>query len=160
MPRHQLLQGLRALNVPSNLVSVIMAWHANIRYHIHHAGETRTFPATRGIRQGCSASPLLWLLFSHVISTRLEARWGYEVLCKILAVFADDYFVADTFCSLAELEALLDCISVLFAVLHAFGMQASDAKSKAVLTLRGTLSPQVRRRFIRPTPDGKVLIKP
>ena len=157
MPRHQLLQGLRALDIPNNLVSVIVAWHANIRYHIHHAGETRTFPATRGIRQGCSASPLLWLLFSHVISTRLEARWSYEVLCKILTVFADDYFVADTFCSLAELEALLDCISVLFAVLQAFGMQASAAKSKAVLTLRGTLSPQVRRRFIRPTPDGKVL---
>ena len=92
-----------------------------------------------------------------MISTRLEARWSYEVLCKTLTVFADDYFVADTFCSLAELEALLDCISVLFAVLQAFGMQASAAKSKAVLTLRGTLSPQVRRRFIRPTPDGKVL---
>ena len=44
MPRHQLLQGLRALDIPNNLVSVIMAWHANIRYFTMQARLARSRP--------------------------------------------------------------------------------------------------------------------
>ncbi|CAE7783692.1 unnamed protein product [Symbiodinium sp. CCMP2592] len=157
MPRHHLLQGMRDLQLPDSLVAVVMQWHSQIRYTVHHAGQSCTFPASRGIRQGCSASPLLWLVFSHVLCTQLAARIGKHKVDQILTVFADDHFAADSFHSLPEFEALLDCIVALFCTLEAFGMEVSDAKSKAVLALRGTLSNTITRRYVRKVPGGKVL---
>ena len=103
---------LAALETPT-------AWHAHIHYTVHHSGESRTFAATQGIRQGCSASPRLWLIFSHAISCKLEGYVTYERLCAMLTIFAGDYHAAGTFTSLHELEQLLSCITALFKVLKA-----------------------------------------
>ena len=96
-------------------------------------------------------------MFSHAISCRLAHIIGAAQLNKLLTIFADDYLAAGTFESLHELEQLLSCIAVLFKVLQSFGMAVSDAKSKAVFALRGTLSPSIRRKFIRKGSDGPLL---
>ena len=96
-------------------------------------------------------------MFSHAISCRLAHIIGAAQLNKLLTIFADDYLAAGTFESLHELEQLLSCIAVLFKVLQSFGMAVSDAKSKAVFALRGTLSPSIRRKFIRKGNDGPLL---
>ncbi|CAE7175628.1 unnamed protein product [Symbiodinium microadriaticum] len=139
MPRKLLLQGMIDLQLPADLIAIVMAWHAHIHYTVHHSGESRTFAATQGIRQGCSASPILWLIFSHAISSRLEESLGYERLCSLLTIFADDYLAAGVFTTLHELEQLLSCVTVLFKVLRTFGMAVSDTKSQAIIALRGTL---------------------
>eukprot|EP00439_Symbiodinium_sp_Y106_P075733 s1215_g15.t1 len=157
VPRELLYQGMCDLQLPTDLIAVVMAWHSQIQYTVHHAGESRTFAATRGVRQGCSASPLLWLVFSHAISCRLAHTIGTAKLNKLLTIFADDYHAAGTFESLYELEQLLSCIAVLFRVLQSFGMAVSDAKSKAIFALRGTLSPSIRRKFVRKGSEGPLL---
>ena len=159
MPRHCLYSGLCRLGVHTDIVHLLMAWHSNIHYRIHHNQDSRSFKATRGIRQGCSVAPLLWLVFSHEVSCALAEKVGMDTIARDLTIFADDYLVADTFSSIAELEALLDVILALFRTLEAYGMEVSDQKSKAVLALRGTLSNSVRRRFIRNNlaGEGKVL---
>ena len=160
MPRDLLLQGMIDLQLPADLIAIIMAWHAHIHYTVHHSGESRTFAATQGIRQGCSASPILWLIFSHAISSRLEESLGYERLCSLLTIFADDYLAAGVFTTLHELEQLLSCVAVLFKVLRTFGMAVSDTKSQAIIALRGTLAPSIRRRYTRKGPDGLMLRVP
>ena len=157
MPRELLYRGMVGLQLPADLIAIIMAWHAHIQYTIHHSGESRTFDAKKGIRQGCSASPLLWLIFSHTISCRLEGLISYDRLCAMLTIFADDYHVAGTFSSLHELEQLLSCITALFKVLTEFGMEVSDTKSQAVIALRGSLGPSIRRKYVCKGPDGPVL---
>ncbi|OLQ03284.1 hypothetical protein AK812_SmicGene13768 [Symbiodinium microadriaticum] len=157
MPRELLYRGMVGLQLPADLIAIIMAWHAHIQYTIHHSGASCTFDAKKGIRQGCSASPLLWLIFSHAISCRLEGLIFYDGLCAMLSVFADDYHVAGTFSSLHELEQLLSCITALFKVLKEFGMEVSDAKSQAVLALRGSLGPSIRRKYVCKGPDGPIL---
>ena len=157
MPRELLYQGMVDLNMPTDLITIIMAWHAYIHYTIHHSGESRSFAATQGIRQGCSASPLLWLIFSHAISSRLEGYLTYERLCAMLTSFADDYHMAGTFTTLYEFEQLLSCITALFKVLKAFGMAVSDAKSQAILALRGTQSSTLRRKYVCKGADGPIL---
>ncbi|CAE7191108.1 unnamed protein product [Symbiodinium necroappetens] len=157
MPRELLLQGMIDLQLPADLIAIIMAWHAHIHYTVHHSGESRTFAATQGIRQGCSASPILWLIFSHAISSRLEESLGYERLCSLLTIFTDDYLAAGVFTTLHELEQLLSCVAVLFKVLRTFGMAVSDTKSQAIIALRGTLAPSIRRRYTRKGPDGLML---
>ncbi|OLQ10650.1 hypothetical protein AK812_SmicGene5616 [Symbiodinium microadriaticum] len=155
MPRTKLYQGLCRLGLPQDLTHVLMAWHSSIHYNIHHHQDTRTFHASQGIRQGCSVAPLLWLIFSHEVSCALADKLGSATVLRVLTIFADDYHLADSFTSMAELEALLDVITVLFRTLEAFGMEVSDQKSKAIMVLRGTLSNTVRRRFVRSSSQGE-----
>ena len=154
MPRTKLYQGLCRLGLQQDLIHVLMAWHSTIHYSIHHHQDTRTFHASQGIRQGCSVAPLLWLIFSHEVSCALADKLGVATVLRVLTIFADDYHLADSFTSMAELEALLDVITVLFRTLEAFGMEVSDQKSKAILVLRGTLSNTVRRKFVRSASQG------
>ena len=157
VPRELLHQGMCDLQLPPDLIAIVMSWHSHIQYTVHHAGESRSFAATRGIRQGCSASPLLWIIFSHAISRRLECSIGARQLNRMLTIFADDYHAAGMFESLHELEQFLNCVVVLFKVLKSFGMAVSDTKSQAVLALRGALSNSIRKRFARKGPDGPFL---
>ena len=154
MPRSKLYAGMCRLDLPQDLIHTLMAWHAEIRYTIRHADDQRTFRASQGIRQGCSVAPLLWLIFSHEVSCALEAKVGRDMIIRTLTIFADDYHMADAFTSLAAFEHLLDVVAVLFHVLTAFGMEVSAGKSKAILALRGTLSNTIRKKYVRPAPDG------
>ena len=155
MPRSKLYQGLCRLQLPQDLIHILMAWHSSIHYNIHHHQNTCSFRASQGIRQGCSVAPLLWLVFTHEVCCALADKVGRHTLLRILTMFADDFLLADSFTSLAELEHLLDIIAVLFKTLEAFGMQVSAQKSKAILVLRGTLRNSVHRKFVRPAPSGE-----
>ena len=155
MPRSKLYQGLCRLQLPQDLIHILMAWHSSIHYHIHHHQNTSSFRASQGIRQGCSVAPLLWLVFTHEVCCALADKVGKTTLLRILTMFADDFLLADSFTSLAELEHLLDVIAVLFRTLETFGMQVSAQKSKAILVLRGTLRNTVHRKFVRPDPSGE-----
>ncbi|CAE7236597.1 unnamed protein product [Symbiodinium necroappetens] len=155
MPRSKLYQGLCRLELPQDLIHILMAWHSSIHYNIHHHQNTCSFRASQGIRQGCSVAPLLWLVFTHEVCCALADKVGRSTLLRILTMFADDFLLADSFTSLAELEHLLNIVAVLFKTLEAFGMQVSAQKSKAILALRGTLSNSVRKRFVRPTQSGE-----
>ncbi|OLP80230.1 LINE-1 retrotransposable element ORF2 protein [Symbiodinium microadriaticum] len=155
MPRSKLYQGLCRLALPQDLIHILMAWHSSIHYNIHHHQNTSSFRASQGIRQGCSVAPLLWLVFTHEVCCALADKVGRNTLLRILTMFADDFLLADSFTSLAELEHLLNIVAVLFKTLEAFGMQVSAQKSKAILALRGTPSNSVRKRFVRPTQSGE-----
>ena len=155
MPRSKLYQGLCRLQLPQDLIHILMAWHSSIHYNIHHHQNTCSFRASQGIRQGCSVAPLLWLVFTHEVCCALADKVGRNTLLRILTMFPDDFLLADSFTSLAELEHLLNIIAVLFKTLEAFGMQVSAQKSKAILVLCGTLRNSVRRRFVRPAPSGE-----
>ncbi|CAE7206409.1 unnamed protein product [Symbiodinium microadriaticum] len=137
MPRHRLYQGLCRLGVPTDVAHLLMAWHSNIHYRVHHNQDSRSFRATRGIRQGCSIAPLLWLVFSHEVSCALEEKVGMDTIARVLTIFADDYLVADTFSSVVELEALLDIVQALFRTLETFGMEAEIAYNRLGSVLKG-----------------------
>lgn len=60
------------------------------------------FPSSRGIRQGCSLSPCLYVIVNNVLSKKLNegvrsGRIGYHPLCDTLNIthlsFADDMLV-------------------------------------------------------------------
>ena len=154
MPRSRLYEGMCRLELPQDLIHVLMAWHADIHYTIRHADSHRTFSSSQGIRQGCSVAPLLWLIFSHEVSCALSLKIGTDTLLRILTIFADDYHLADAFTSLPAFEHLLDVVAVLFRTLTAFGMEVSAGKSKAILALRGSLSNTIRKKYVRPATDG------
>ena len=87
-----------------------MNWHHNANYHINHDGTDRVIRATQGVRQGCAAAPLLWLIFSHLVSEKLAEKIGYQATVDLLNIFADDYHCSAVFHSVWEVEQALSRI--------------------------------------------------
>ena len=149
MPRWLLLKGMRAMGLEEDFVSVLMRWITQSEYEISHMGHTRRFDASRGVRQGCVASPILWIIFVHSICDELAGKVGYSRVCQILTLFADDFHGQWTFYSLAELEEALDVLALLFSTLHKFGMTVNASKSKAIMAVAGTQASQIKKKIVR-----------
>ena len=154
MPRWLLLKGMRQMELDEDFIGVTMRWITQSEYEIMHMGHVKRFSASRGVRQGCVASPLLWIIFVHLVCEELAGKIGYDRLCQILTLFADDIHGQWTFHSLAELEEALDVLALLFNTLQKFGMVVNASKSKAVLAVAGTQASQIKKRFIRIVDDS------
>ena len=149
MPRWLLLQGMRSMGLDEDFVSVVMQWITQSEYEVSHMGHTRRFAASRGVRQGCVASPILWIIFVHTVCEELAGKVGYHRICQVLTLFADDIHGQWVFHSLAELEEALDVLALLFNVLHKFGMTVNASKSRVILAVAGTQASQIKKRFVR-----------
>eukprot|EP00439_Symbiodinium_sp_Y106_P034225 s7578_g4.t1 len=137
VPRHRLLEGMHRMQLPPSFIQLVMCWHHNAHYHINHDGTDRVIHATQGVRQGCAVAPLLWLIFSHLISDTLAAKIGYQATVDLLSIFADDYHCSGEFQTVHELEVTLERIAALLHTLAEMGMLVSPSKSKAILRRAG-----------------------
>ena len=89
------------------------------------------------LEQGCVIAPLLWLIYSHLISTELASLIGEAATKSLLNIYAGDDHASLTFDSIHGLEVGLSHIGALLAVSGRLGMTISHSKSKAILTCRG-----------------------
>ena len=86
--RQALVQALRRLQAPEELIAAVIALHDTSAYHIHDAFNETKVITTRGIRQGCKLAPLLWVAISTAILHELgPALSGPH---KQATTFADD----------------------------------------------------------------------
>ena len=157
MPRHRLLEGMQRMQLPQSLVQIVMSWHMRANYHINHDGTDRIIHATQGVRQGCAVAPLLWLIFSHLVSDKLAEKIGYQATVDLLNIFADDYHCSGVFHSIWEIEQILSRVTLVLSTLREMGMLVSPAKSQAILKCAGPGAEMLRRRFIRKAAEGSVL---
>ena len=102
-------------------------------------------------------APLLWLIYSHLISTELASLIGEAATKSLLNIYADDYHASLTFDFIHGLEVGLSHMCALFAVLGRLGMTISHSNSKAILTCRGKGAESLKRRFIKHTKNGRVM---
>ena len=65
--RAALVQALRRLGTPDDLVAAVIAIHDTSAYHIEDDFRSSEIRTTRGIRQGCKLAPLLWVAISTTI---------------------------------------------------------------------------------------------
>lgn len=94
---------LRAMNIPDQFVTWIMRCMDTASFSVSINGESEGFfPSSRGIRQGCSLSPYLYVIVSNVLSRLLNmavlARSiGFHPMCQAVNLshlsFADDIIV-------------------------------------------------------------------
>ena len=157
MPRDRLVEGMHRIGLPHKLIEIVTEWHATAHYHMQHDGTDRIIHATQGVRQGCTVAPLLWLIYSHLISELLAEKIGREAATDLLSIFADDCHCSGIFCNQNELEDILLKVAALLRTLKEVGMTVSPAKSQAILKCKGIGAEQLRRRFVRQTPTGPVL---
>ena len=157
MPRHRLLEGMQRMQLPASLIQTVMSWQRHASYHINHDGTVRTIQATQGVRQGCAAAPLLWLIFSHLVSEKLAEKIGYQAIVELLSIFADDYHCSGVFHSVWDIEQILSRVHILLNTLKEMGMLVSPTKSKAIFKCAGPGSEMLRRQLVRKTSNGNVL---
>ena len=96
----------------------LSTWSCNgtSKQNTTHDVQVRQIQASQGVRQGCAIAPVLWLIYSHLISTELAGLSGHEAACKLLSIFAGDYHCSTLFNSLHQLESKLSHIGALFRV--------------------------------------------
>lgn len=134
---------LRAMNYPDLFVTWIMRCIDTAAFSVSVNGELEGFfTSSRGLRQGCSLSPYLYVIVSNVLSKLLnkaaaEGQIGYHPYCKEIRLshlsFADD-IVVFTNGSTASLRGTL---SVFDKFAGMSGLEINAAKSTAFAAGRG-----------------------
>ena len=79
--RKDIAEGMQTIDLPPDLQSLLMQWLTEVTYFVQHKQLSAPIPVTRGIRQGCVASPFLWLMWSIRF-----LEWTLEHL----SMYADD----------------------------------------------------------------------
>ena len=119
-------------------------------------GQCAHIPTTRGVKQGCPASPLLFAAFMTLITRRLSTRLSQEWIAQHLTMFADDFHVGKCFHSFHELETLSSQIGFIITTLRKHGMSVHATKAQAVLTMDGTQRSTVLQKLTRSTEAGRL----
>ena len=134
---------LRAMDYPDLFVTWIMKCISTAAFSVSVNGELEGFfGSSRGIRQGCSLSPYLYVIVSNVLSKllnkgMLEGRIGYHPQCKEVMLshlsFADDIMVFTD----GTPESLRGTLTVFDDFAAKSGLRINVAKSSVFSAGRG-----------------------
>ena len=145
LPRRALLASLQHAGVPKELCAAILSLHETCKYTVVHGSCKGSFCMQKGVRRGCTLSPLLYSLYTcwlyDTIASRTSAAWP----SRFITLFADDSHVSFEVNSLTELRFVVRAIRVVFALFKETGMMVNASKSKVVIGLKGSAA----RRWLR-----------
>ena len=160
VPRGKLFECLRSLHIDEQLLSFLWHIYQHTECEFEHRGCHRTFVASRGIRQGCSAAPTIWTLFTLAILKDLTQKIPEEWIKNNLTLFADDTCAHCVFHSLSNLQDHLKHIGILFDTLEEYGMKINVSKTAAILKGMGSALNKANRLVVKRTPQGSFLLIP
>ena len=144
LPRQQLAEGLAFCGCPPSLQTVLLHWLHEAHYHLKHRGLSRSITTSRGVRQGCRASPLEWTAFLILVCHRIgmtindhcpQEAFGW--ICNHLITYADDILSKWCVHSAQELHQVLRQIGTTFDLLEKHGLVISFAKTTILLRVEG-----------------------
>ena len=142
-------QALDLARVNIAVQEVILTWLTQVRYIFRHRQLRGTIKPRRGLRQGCTASPVLWAAFTSLlcasIEDQLSPQWTREHLC----LYADDSHLRFQFESFEEFTSIMNDVRVVFVCFRKFHLQINMAKTQAILKLVGTLKHRVHKEYVR-----------
>ena len=147
-PSH-LEAAVQEAQVPHDLSALLLAWHQARYYHINHQGQHSSIPAVNGVRQGCRAAPLLWILFTRLFMQQLQPRLSHDWCMQHLTLFADDMLSQHVFEAEEDITSALEALGHLLNVLTKLGMRLSEGKSYALFQLAGSRAKTLNKRFLK-----------
>lgn len=155
--RAALFEHLVHLGTPENLLQLISTWHTDTHYNLIFNGKTTQIPVNVGLRQGCKAAPLLWVLFMdrflQLLSTKVDATW----ITEAITLYADDIHVGTVFYSSAQYH---DCLHKLGCVLDAveeLQLILSYEKTYIIMATAGTSIQRGLKGTISRTKQGMAI---
>ena len=160
VPWDQLEIALRSAEVPTSYIEMVMSWLEASQYRIQVGSRSTNLPAARGVKQGCRASPTLFLAYMALFCFRMDERCGAGWSRDHLTIYADDTHASWVFHSVDEFLEALGSLNVLMQLLQEMGMVLNDDKAKAILTVRGTLRQSIRKKYTKTVKQKTFLILP
>ena len=136
--RPRLFRHLQFLGTPEHLLHLITQWHIGTRYNLMHQGQTTSIAVNVGLRQGCKAAPLLWVLFMnhflHQLSSLIDRTW----INKAITLYADDIHVGAIFYSIEEYHQCRQRFGCILDVLETLKLELSYEKTFIILATAGS----------------------
>ena len=145
--RQALVQALRRLQAPEELIAAVIALHDTSAYHIHDAFSETKVATTRGIRQGCKLAPLLWVAISTAILHELgPALSGPH---KQGTTFADDTLCQWLIEAEQDVHDFAKFLAHLLQVMKTLGLHVNLTKTALlIIRARGTGANRALRQHI------------
>lgn len=158
--RDRLFRFLHRRGTPSDLLHIVSTWHMDTHYNLIHQGRTTQIPVTVGLRQGCKAAPILWVLFmSHfveLLQEKIEPAW----LDAALTMYADDVHVGAQFNSLAEYRQVLTRVGCILDVIESMQLKLSYDKTFVILATAGSNVSRALKGTIERSKKGATILIP
>ena len=145
--RDLLFSRLHSLNLPLDLVHVLREWHRDSRYTLQFADATYEINTSRGVRQGCTIAPLLWLLHLHGIIEELRCLYPAIPWLDLLTAYADDLILCIPIDCEADVAKALDSVVLFFNFLQEKGLTLNLSKTQFLLKLIGKTSSNTFRKY-------------
>ena len=144
-----LKQALDLAGTPVYLQDILLTWLIQVRYLFYHRDQEGTVTPRCGLRQGCTASPLLWSAFTSLICVTIEDKLGSGWTASHSTMYADDNHLRWKFMSFTEFERTMHEVRIVFHVFRLFHLKINIEKTKAILKVVGTMQSRVRKDHIR-----------
>ena len=122
----------------NTLIATILDLHSVCQYTIQHKGRSKCIHMRRGVRQGCTLAPLLYVIFSAYLISKLQARLPADWVQHHLTLYADDSHASFEINSTEDILRSMHIITCIFEVCREHGMMCvNPLKSGVVLGVRG-----------------------
>ena len=132
------------MDVPADLLSVIMHIHDTAYVVLRRHDLESQAPLGQGIRQGCGLSPLLWIGYTLLIFHRLQPL----VPSQSLTGYADDFLVNWDISSPRDFANACSAIPKILNALQDLGMSISLDKTVILLAIKGRAAPQLLKTYV------------
>ena len=157
VPRGKLFRSLSELGIDENLIGILMHIYSDTKVEFAFKNVYRSFRAAKGIRQGCSAAPTLWILYTLSMLQQLSHCTSLDWVQQALTIYADDICVHFLYWSMEDFESNISKVGKLFDVLEAFGMTINYSKTAAMSQCRGRKLSKFNSKYIHRTTKGTFL---
>ena len=152
LPRTYLAQGFADCQVPPDLAQMFLGWLHNATYHIDHRGVKASIATSRGVRQGCKASPIEWTIFLVSLMKKLDATMPCSVwtswIRNHLVTYADDLIAMWSFAYKQDISDMLVQVGHLLDTLEEVGMIVNLDKTAFLLRISGKHAKALRKTLI------------
>ena len=138
LTREVLQKSLVHAKVDESLQRVLLEIHCQCTYQLKHQTCTGNFAMQKGVRQGCSVSPMLYSLFTVWLMAELKDRVEPDWVERMMTCFADDTHLAWKVEGLEDLAFVCKTVRAVFVLLDDCGMVANADKSSIIMGIRGT----------------------
>ena len=156
--REQLFTYLSSLDIPQDLVNVIRGWHFHSEYSLELGDKCYQIVTGRGVRQGCTLAPLLWLIYLYSTIEELRASVPYVDWLSLITAYADDLILCIPIDSALGMEEALVITQLFLQFLSKKGLKINMLKTQFFLKLVGKKAQKIFRSHTTYC-EGKLSLK-